>query len=105
MIVRSAGLLLAADATVARASTIEMTRPQTPNEKYHWIYFFGTHGTPAGRGLDRQLPNQSTIPFALIAAGMEAKKKRAAFLARASTLYSFLFEDIALIERELGPTD
>jgi hypothetical protein len=33
------------------------------------------------------------------------KKKRAAFLARASTLYSFLFEDIALIERELGPTD
>jgi hypothetical protein len=54
------------------------------------------------------------VPFALIAAGMEslvtgfgsqAKKKRAAFLARASTLYSFLFEDIALIERELGPTD
>jgi hypothetical protein len=36
---------------------------------------------------------------------MEAKKKRAAFLARATTLYSFLFEDIALIERELGPTD
>ncbi len=31
--------------------------------------------------------------------------KRAAFLAQASTLYSFLFEDIALIERELGPTD
>jgi hypothetical protein len=37
--------------------------------------------------------------------GSQAKKKRAAFLARASTLYSFLFEDIALIERELGPTD
>ena len=55
------------------------------------------------------------VPFhALIAAGMEslvtgfgsqARKKRAAFLARASTLYSFLFEDIARIERELGPTD
>jgi hypothetical protein len=37
--------------------------------------------------------------------GSQAKKKRAAFLARAATLYSFLFEDIALIERELGPTD
>ncbi len=38
--------------------------------------------------------------------GSKAKKKRAAFLARASTLYSFLFEDIAqIIERELGPTD
>ena len=56
----------------------------------------------------------SEYPFALIAAGMEslvtgfgsqAKKKRAAFFARASTLYSFLFEDIALIKRELGPTD
>ena len=34
-----------------------------------------------------------------------SQKKRAAYLARASTLYSFLFEDIALIERELGPTD
>jgi hypothetical protein len=52
---------------------------------------------------------QIRIPFALIAAGMEslvtgfgsqAKKKRAAFLAWASTLYSFLFEDIDLIERE-----
>ena len=56
----------------------------------------------------------SEYPFALIAVGMEslvtgfgshAMKKRAAFLAWASTLYSFLFEDIALIERELGPTD
>ena len=55
------------------------------------------------------------VPFrTLIVAGMEslmtgfgsqAKKKRAAFLARASTLYSFLFEDITRIERELGPTD
>jgi hypothetical protein len=35
--------------------------------------------------------------------GSQAKKKRAK--ARASTLYSFLFEDIALIERELGPAD
>jgi len=55
------------------------------------------------------------VPFrALIVAGMEslvtefgshARKKRATFLAWASTLYSFLFEDIAQIERELGPTD
>jgi hypothetical protein len=72
-----------------------------------------THGAPAGQGFDRKLPYQM-YPFALIAAGMEslvtgfgsqAKKKRAAFLARASTLYSFLFEDIALIKRELGPTN
>jgi len=50
-----------------------------------------------------------SYPFALIAAGMkilvtgfgsQAKKKRAAFLARASTLYSFLYEDIALLLRE-----
>ena len=43
-------------------------------------------------------------PFALIAAEMEslvagfgsqARKKRAPFLARASTLYSFLFKDIS----------
>ena len=56
----------------------------------------------------------SEYPFALIAAGMEslvpgfglqARKKRAAFFTRASTLYSFLFEDVASIERELGPTD
>jgi hypothetical protein len=33
------------------------------------------------------------------------EEERATFLARASTLYSFLFEDIAIIERELGPTD
>jgi hypothetical protein len=55
------------------------------------------------------------VPFcALITAGMEslvtgfgsqARKKRAAFLAWVSTLYSFLFEDIARIERELGLTD
>jgi hypothetical protein len=37
--------------------------------------------------------------------GSQARKKRAAFLARTSPLYSFLFEDIAQIERELGPTD
>ncbi len=36
---------------------------------------------------------------------LTGQKKRATFLARASTLYSFLFEDITLIERELGPTD
>jgi hypothetical protein len=36
--------------------------------------------------------------------GSQARKKRAAFLAGAS-MYSFLFEDIARIERELGPTD
>ena len=56
----------------------------------------------------------SEYPFALVAAGMEslvtgfgsqARKKRAAFLARKLTLYSFLFEVIALIEREFGPTD
>ena len=40
-----------------------------------------------------------------MSAGGWCRKKRDAFLARASTLYSFLFEDIALIERELGPTD
>jgi len=91
---------------------VEMTRPQTRDKEYHWIYIFGTHVAPAGRGFDWQLLKE--YPFALIAAGMEslvtgfgsqAKKKRATFLARASTLYSILFEDIALIERELGPTD
>ena len=38
-----------------------MTRLQTQDKEYHWIYFFGTHGAPAGRGFDRQLPHQSTL--------------------------------------------
>ena len=90
-----------------------MTRPQTRDEEYHWIYFFGTHA----HLLDEDLIGSFRIrvPFrALIVAGMEslvtgfgsqARKKRAAFLVWASTLYSFLFEDIAQIERELGSTD
>ncbi len=89
-----------------------MTRPQTWDEKYHWIYFFGTRGAPAGQ--DSIGSFRIRVPFCSHRSGdgesrdgfgSQAKKKRAAFLARASTLYSFLFEDIALIERELGPTD
>jgi hypothetical protein len=34
--------------------------------------------------------------------GSQARKKRAAFVVQASTLYSFHFEDITRIERELG---
>ena len=90
-----------------------MTQSQTRDEEYHWIYFFGTRGGTCWTRI-RSAASKSEYPFALIAEGMEslvtgfvsqARKKRAAFLARASTLYSFLFEDIALIERELGPTD
>ena len=53
----------------------------------------------------------SEYHFALITAGMEslvtgfgsqARKKRAAFLAWASTLYSFLFVDIGSVEIKLG---
>ena len=59
----------------------------------------------------RSAASESEYPFALIAAGMEslvtgfgsqAKKKRAAFLAWASTLYSFLFVDIGSVEMKLG---
>jgi len=41
---------------------VAMTRLQTQDEGYHWIYFFGTHGAPTGRGFfDRLLPHQSTL--------------------------------------------
>ena len=51
----------------------------------------------------RFMTSTSEYPLALMAAGIEnlvagfashARKKRAAFLARSSTLYSFLFEDV-----------
>jgi hypothetical protein len=58
----------------------------------------------------RSAASTSEYPFALIAAGIEslvsgfasqAQKKTAAFLARSSTLYSLLFEDIVeLFRRE-----
>jgi len=90
-----------------------MTWLQTQDKEYLWIYFLGL----TAHLLDKDSIGSFRIrvPFcALITAGMEslatgfgsqARKKRAAFLARASTLYSFLFEGIARIERELGPTD
>ena len=40
-----------------------MTRPQTRDEKYNWIYFFGRI---------RSAASESEYPFALIAAGMES---------------------------------
>jgi hypothetical protein len=85
-----------------------MTRPQTQDEEYHWIYFFGTRGAPAGRGFDRQLPNQSTLllssqrgwrVFWLTGQDEEGR------LLGAGINLVFLPFYIALIERELGPTD
>ena len=111
MIVRSAGLLLAADATVARASRDDAAADSGLGVSLD-LFFWDSRRTCWTR--IRSAASASEYPFALITAGMEslvtgfgsqAKKKRAAFFARASTLYSFLFEDIALIKRELGPTD
>jgi len=111
VIVRSAGLLLAAVAAVARASRDDAAADSGRGVSLD-LFCWDSRRTCWMR--IRSAASESEYPFALIAAeieilvtgfGSQAKKKRAAFLARASTLYSFLFEDITLIERELGPTD
>ena len=108
MIVRSAGLLLAADATVARASRDDAAADSGLGVSLD-LFFWDSRRTCWTR--IRSAASASEYPFALIAAGMEslvtgfgsqAKKKRAAFLARASTLYSFLFVDIGSVEIKLG---
>jgi hypothetical protein len=111
VIVRSAGLLLAADATVARASSDDMAADSGQGVSLD-LFFWDSRRACWTR--IRLAASASEYPFALIAAGMESlvtgfgsqvRKKKAPFLAWASTLYSFLFADIAQIERELGPTD
>ena len=93
VIVRRAGLLLAADATVASASRDDAAADS--GREVSLDLFFGTHGAPAGRGFDRSF--RIRVPFCSHRSGdgesrdmVWKKKKRAAFLARASTLYSFL---------------
>ena len=93
MIVRSAGLLLAAVAAVARASRDDAAADSGRGVSLD-LFFWDSRRTCWTR--IRSAASASEYPFALIAAGMEslvtgfgsqAKKKRAAFLARASTLF------------------
>ncbi len=95
VIVRSAGLLLAADATVARASRDDVAADSGRGVSLD-LFFEDSRRTCWTR--IQLAASESEYPFALIAAesletgfGSQAKKKRAAFLARASTLYSFPF--------------
>jgi hypothetical protein len=88
-----------------------MTRPQTRDEKYHWIYFLGLMAHLLDE--DSIAASESEYPFALIVAGMESlvtwfgRRRRGppSWRGHQPCIPSFLFEDIALIERELGPTD
>ena len=93
MIVRSAGLLLAADATVVRASRDDAAADSGLGVSLD-LFFWDSRRTCWTR--IRSAASASEYPFALITAGMEslvtgfgsqAKKKRAAFLARASALF------------------
>jgi len=108
VILRSAGLLLAAVATVARASRDDAAADSGRGVSLD-LFFWDSWRTCWTR--IRSAASASEYPFALIAAGMEilvtgfgsqAKKKKAAFLAWASTLYSFLFVDIGSVEIKLG---
>jgi len=107
VIVCSAGLLLAADATVARASRDDAA-PDSGRGVSLDFYFWDSRLTCWTR--IRSAASESEYLFALIVAGMEslvtgfgsqARKKRAAFLAGA-TLYSLLFVDIGSVEIKLG---
>ncbi len=110
VIVCSASLLLAADATVARVSRDDAAADSGRGVSLD--YFFWDSRRTCWTKI-RSAASASEYPFSLIAAGMEslmagfgsqARNKRAAFLAWTSTLF-LPFEDIAQIERELGPTD
>jgi len=111
VIVRSTGLLLAADATVARASRDDAATDL--GRGVSWDLFFWDSRRTCWTRI-RSAGSESEYPFALIAAGMEslvtgfgsqARKKRAAFLTLASPLYSFLFVDIGSVEIKLGHTN
>jgi hypothetical protein len=104
-------LLLTAVATVAKVSRDDVAADSGRGVSLD-LFFWDSLCTCWTR--IRSAASASEYPFAFIAAEMEslvtgfgsqARKKRAAFLAQASTLYSFLFEDITRIERELGPVD
>ncbi len=111
VIVCSAGLLIAAVAIVAKAGRNDAAADS--GQGVSLDLFLGDSRRTCWTRI-RLAASASEYPFALIAAGMEslvtgfgsqARKKRAAFLARVSTLCSFFFEDSAGIERELGPPD
>jgi len=111
VIVRSAGLLLAAVAAITRASRDDTAADSGRGVSLD-LFFWDLRRTCWTR--IQSAASKSEYTFALIPAGMEilvtgfgsqAKKKRAAFLARASTWCSFLFVDIGSVEIKLGHTN
>ena len=111
VIVRSAGLLLAADATVARASRDDAAA-DSGREVSLDLFFWDSRRTRI-----RSAASESEYHFALIAAGMEnlvtgfgsqAKPRRSGppfWRGHQPGIPSFLKTSLSLIERELGPTD
>ena len=103
VIARSAGLRL--PLSLSSPGPVEMMRLQTRDEEYHMIYFFGTHGAPAGRGFDRKPQHWSTLLLSLPQGWNLAHRpgRRGSPFAQASTLYSqYLFVDIGSAEIKLS---
>ena len=87
MIVRSAGLLLAADATVARASRDDAAADSGRGVSLD-LFFWDSQCTCWTR--IRLAASESEYPFALITTGMEILVTEFGFLARAGIYLVFL---------------